>query len=176
MTIWTPETADADPTRIPVALDPEQQRMTGHTRHGNREFDVPFISPIAENLWSGGCATGLVLPTHIEHVVSLYPWEQYQITHAVKSLTAIVMYDDPESGQSEQRLWDVARWVRACTSDGPTLVHCQAGLNRSGLVTALTLRLLGHRPEDAVAMLREKRSPACLCNEEFERLALEMAA
>ena len=47
------------------------------------------------------------------------------------------------------------------------LVTCAAGLNRSGLVTALALRELFGKPgEDAVARVRERR-PGALTNEIF---------
>jgi len=59
--------------------------------------------------------------------------------------------------------------VNACREDGPTLVHCQAGLNRSSLVAARALVLGGMTADDAIALIREKRSPACLCNPAFER-------
>ena len=47
------------------------------------------------------------------------------------------------------------------------LVRCQAGLNRSGLVTALVLIRAGHLPQDAIALIRERRSPFALCNPTF---------
>jgi len=48
-------------------------------------------------------------------------------------------------------------------------VHCQVGLNRSSLVAARALVLSGEAdPAGAVALLRARRSPACLCNETFE--------
>ena len=62
----------------------------------------------------------------------------------------------------------VAAWVNACRKDGPVLVQCQAGLNRSSLVTATALMLGGMTADAAIALLREKRSPACLCNPAFE--------
>ena len=52
------------------------------------------------------------------------------------------------------------------------LIHCQAGLNRSGLITALTLTR-GFKgvepmcPVNAIALLREKRCDAVLCNAAF---------
>jgi protein-tyrosine phosphatase len=54
-----------------------------------------------------------------------------------------------------------------------TLVHCQAGLNRSSLIVARTL-MLGQdmTAKDAIALIREKRSPMCLCNDTF-RIYLE---
>lgn len=47
------------------------------------------------------------------------------------------------------------------------LVRCQAGYNRSGLVTALTLLRLGHAAGEAVGLIRTRRSPFALCNETF---------
>jgi len=55
---------------------------------------------------------------------------------------------------------------------GVTLVHCQAGINRSGLVTALALVEEGMKAVDAIALLRAKRSPAVLCNRAFEQWLL----
>ncbi len=52
---------------------------------------------------------------------------------------------------------------------GKTLVHCQAGRNRSSLFSALlVVRLLGIPGKEAVALLRQKR-PNALANEHFVR-------
>lgn len=60
---------------------------------------------------------------------------------------------------------DVARRL----SEGQVcLIHCQAGLNRSGLLAARTLMKRGHTADEAIALLREKRSPLVLCNDAFE--------
>jgi hypothetical protein len=59
-------------------------------------------------------------------------------------------------------------WVNLCRTTGPVLVHCQAGLNRSSLVAARALMLDGRTAGDAIRTVREKRSPACLCNRAFE--------
>lgn len=47
------------------------------------------------------------------------------------------------------------------------LVRCQAGLNRSGLVVAMTLMALGYEPDDAIDLIRERRSPHALFNGSF---------
>jgi protein-tyrosine phosphatase len=47
------------------------------------------------------------------------------------------------------------------------LIRCQAGLNRSGLVTALVLIKEGHLPVDAINLLRTKRDRDALCNQDF---------
>lgn len=160
-----------DPTRIDLAVDPLAQRMTGVAYHGGTPFDVPYMSKITENLWQGGCRDGLVLPHHIKHVVSLYPWERYRVAHELDSHMAVRLYDSldtPDDGQLEA----LAGWVNVCRRTGPVLVHCQAGLNRSGLVAGLALVLDGTPPADAVALLRSSRSPAVLCNPAFEAALL----
>lgn len=168
--LWLPE--GVDPTKIDLATDPRAQRMSGTAIHGDTPFDVPFVSEIAENLWQGGCATGLVLPDEIVHVISLYPWENYTVHHQVRSVLSVVMYDSEEQGFGQ--VDSIACWVNACRHDGPTLVHCQAGLNRSSLVAARALMLAGSTASDAIALLRERRSPACLCNNAFESWLLSI--
>lgn len=169
-----------DPTKIDIKwqsnlkkeFDPTVQRMSGHAYHGDTPFDVPFISQIDGNLWQGGCATGLKLPHFIKHVVSLYPWEQYKIEHNVRSQLSVMMYDSLE--QSMDQVDAIANWINTCVKDGPTLVHCQAGLNRSGLVAARSLMLREddwpktYDAQEAIMLLRETRSPAVLCNPSFE--------
>lgn len=171
--IWIPEEAGVDPTRIPLQLDPREQRMIGHAYHGNTPFDVPYVSQIDDTLWTGGCADGFVLPGDIEHVVSLYPWERYRQHDGVVSSLYVRMYDSADQGY--EQVGDIARWVNVCRGSGPTLVHCQAGLNRSALVAATALILDGMGPLEAIALLREKRSPAVLCNRAFERWLLALA-
>lgn len=155
-----------DPTRIDIQFDPTVQRMRGVATHGLTPFDVPFISHIEGNLYQGGTRQGLVMPTHIEHFVSLYQWESYWIGHELKSSTTVKMYDSLEQGF--EQVDELAAHVLECMADGPTLVVCQAGLNRSSLVAARALMLGGRTADEAISLLREKRSPACLCNPSFE--------
>ena len=154
-----------DPTALEIDFDPTVQRMRGVALHGGMPFDVPIISEIGPNLWQGGCQDGLTLPPFIIHLVSLYPWEHYRVRHELNSLLIVRMYDSEE--QTFDQVEELARWVNACRATGPVLVHCQAGLNRSSLVAARALMLAGARPDAAIATIREKRSPACLCNRHF---------
>lgn len=156
-----------DPTRIDINFDPTVQRMSGIAYHGHTPFDVPFISSIGDGLWQGGCQDGLVLPKHIKHVVSLYPWEKYTVKHELDSFTEVKLYDAAEIPDPEQ-LVVLAKWINVCRKNASTLVHCQAGLNRSGLLAGLALVLSGYTPVEAIAKLRETRSPAVLCNKTFE--------
>lgn len=53
------------------------------------------------------------------------------------------------------------------------LIRCQAGLNRSSLVTALVLMQDGLSARDAIDLIRAKRSRHCLFNKDFERWLLQ---
>lgn len=155
-----------DPTAFDIRFDPTTQRMRGYARHGNTPFDVPFISEIVPGFYQGGCETGLVLPTFIEHVVSLYQWERYTVNHDLKTFHEVEMYDSHD-GPIHDNIVELATLVNECRADGPTLVHCQAGLNRSGLVAGAALVLSGMTGDEAIAQLRASRSPAVLCNTTF---------
>lgn len=61
----------------------------------------------------------------------------------------------------------MADYVNLCRATGPTLVHCQQGWNRSGLIVALALIRAGMEPAAAIALIREKRQPECLSNQVF---------
>lgn len=157
-----------DHTAIKLRLDPRHRRISGSTTHGRLDFDAPYISHIEGNLWMGGCTNGLVLPKHIKHHVSLYPWENYTVRHHLDSSMAVKMYDD-HSGVNVDHVLAIANWVNQCVAQSDTLVNCQAGLNRSGLIAATSLVLRGWDPGDAISWLRERRSHAVLCNKTFER-------
>lgn len=165
-----------DPTRIDIDFDPTIQRMKGVARHGDTPFDVPFISHVGHNLWQGGCRDGLILPSFIDVVVSLYPWERYTL-HGNATRIEVKMYDSVDQGF--EQVDEIAQKVNEFRDAGKVvLVHCQAGLNRSSLIAAraLFLEWYGNELEGAdpitgdwiVEILRDKRSPACLCNPAFE--------
>lgn len=160
-----------DPTRIDLTTDPTTQRMSGVAVHGNTAFDAAFISHIEGNLWQGGTQAGLVLPEGIVHLISLYPWEKYTINHELRSETYVEMYDafGPVTPDVAAQVDQIAAQVNECVADGPTVVLCQAGLNRSGLVAARSLMLRGWSADDAIALLKDRRSDAVLCNSAFRR-------
>ena len=63
----------------------------------------------------------------------------------------------------EMAAWAHSRWK----SGKKVLIRCQAGLNRSGLLTALVLLQEGHSPTQAIELIREKRSEWALCNSDY---------
>lgn len=64
---------------------------------------------------------------------------------------------------------ELAQWAHAKWQSGKRVnIRCQAGLNRSGLITALTLMLSGKSADEAIDLIREKRSGYALCNSDYE--------
>lgn len=150
-----------------LQADLQTHHIEGIAREGNKQFSCPLITPIDDNFWQGGCINGVNLQGFFKHIVSLYPWEQYQAGAPLDSFTEVRLYDGPVVPDEEQ-LYTLAKWVNVCRQHGRTLVHCQAGLNRSGLVAGLALVLSGMSPDAAIAKLRQGRSPAVLSNPRFE--------
>lgn len=143
--------------------------IEGIARMGNVPFSVPLYSQINETLWTGGCPDGEV-PEDFQFIVCLYPWQAYQLhDHQVFVQAKLLDHGQaPDAGT----LKALARTVNVFRAIGPTLVHCQAGLNRSGLVAAFALMQAGMPAAEAIKLLREKRSPAVLCNQAFENWLL----
>ena len=151
--------------------DPDNKRLIGTVAYNNRPFDLPYISKIENNLFIGGCIDGLILPSNIEHLVSLYSLEGYKINHEIKS-ALYSPFDDSLQKPDYRLIKSLAFWVNAKQQSGETLVHCQVGLNRSALIIATALIFKGLSPDIAITLLREKRSPLVLCNPVFENWLL----
>jgi protein-tyrosine phosphatase len=105
------------------------------------------------------------------HVVSLYADEYYEATPNLRTSLEVIMFDSV--GQNLSDIDRIARWALECLEEGPTLLHCHMGLNRSGVVVARILMLQGMSAEEAIALERERRSPACLNNPAFEQWLLD---
>lgn len=158
----------AQPHEIPELADVHSHHIEGLAVHGDTPFSMPLISHITGNLWTGGCLHGVPLPSEFRHVISLYPWERYDIDPGATTRVEVTMYD-ADGVPAPADLFGAAGRVLGALRDGPTLVHCQAGLNRSALVAGLAMILSGMDPASAIALLRERRSDAVLCNPTFER-------
>jgi len=151
-----------------VDADLTSHHIEGFAREGGmRHFSVPLISHIAGNLYVGGCIHGVPLPFEIKHVVSLYKGERYKQHDDVRSWHVVQMLDSRDT-VDEPLVWTLATLVNQLCALAPTLVHCQAGLNRSNLIAACALILHGHTPDAAITLLRERRCDAVLCNPVFE--------
>lgn len=155
-----------------IALaDLESHHIEGFAREGGGvPFKVPLFSYIADNLYTGGCPRGEALPS-FRFIVDVYARELYhcKLHQAVLCVPLLDSSDGPDA----DLVLVLARHVNECRKIGPTLVHCQAGLNRSALVAGLALIEGGMPAEHAIWLMRERRSPAVLCNRVFEQFLLD---
>ena len=141
-------------------------------------FGEPLWSEILPGLWMGGTADDdvtrygtsepAITRKHFDTVVTLYAWAS-PVDWYVKEVR-LGFFDHSEVDLDEH---DLAHAVRAAYRDWSrgkrVLIRCQAGWNRSGLITGLVLLLDGKTPDDAIELLRERRSPNALCNRDFVR-------
>lgn len=156
-----------------LMTDLKTHHIEGIAREGNTPFQCPLISRVEENLWQGGCRNNVNLQGYFKHIISLYPWERYRPGGDLDSFVEVKLYDGPDV-PDEGQLFALAHWINICKDHGRTLVHCQAGLNRSGLLTALSLMMGGRTVDEAITLLRASRSPAVLCNKVFEAWLREL--
>ena len=67
-----------------------------------------------------------------------------------------------------ERLGDTVLWAYKKWQNGDrVLIRCQAGLNRSGLVTALVMMYKGASATESIRMIRLTRSPDALFNKNY---------
>jgi hypothetical protein len=140
---------------------------------------TPLYSEVAPNLFMGGTDDNATIDQaqklrHFEGsnefdcVVTLYAWAA-PANWGVEERR----FGFPDANIIEEyipTIVELAQWAHAKWAAGKKVnIRCQAGLNRSGLVTALTLMISGMSAQDAINTLREKRSDYVLCNGEYER-------
>ena len=140
--------------------------------------DPPLYSEILPNLWQGGTDDDELvhegsgrLPTYsdvpeFDDVVSLNAYS-LPMGWLVKEYR-FGFPDGPTSDEIYEELEKIADYAYLDWKAGKRcLVRCQAGINRSGLMVALILMRDGMSPEDAIALIRSKRSPYALENAYF---------
>lgn len=157
------------------------------------ETEEPFMprdlwSEILPGLWVGGTddadttqgvTKGWIKPKPITKkdfhtVITLFAWSN-PVSWEVRELR-FGFYDAPTmlgiDMETVSGLVDAAHadWLRGRR----VLVRCQAGLNRSGLVTALILMKEGYKAREAIDLLRDKRSEWVLFNRTFEAYLLSL--
>lgn len=115
---------------------------------------------------SRGVAKAAITPEHFDTVVTLYAFAN-PVDWYVKEIR-LGFYDHHDV---DVDLDDLESTVSAAYQDWQAgkrvLIRCQAGMNRSGLITALVLMRHGIRAKDAVELIRSKRGYLALSNRYF---------
>lgn len=143
--------------------DLESHHIEGYVAHSGEHVKIPLISEVLSGLWQGGCIDGVVLPDDFDYVYSLYPWERYKLGRNTSRIE-VRAYDSSDVPDIEDVAFEVYRLWK---NGNKILVHCQAGLNRSGLLCAQVLMMDGFSATDAIDLLRSNRSDQVLCNKFF---------
>lgn len=120
------------------------------------------VDKVADNLWFGGQPTDI---RPYKFVIAVNHCPRYHIDEG--TLVIVAPLQDGAKMPNVGMLNRLADMVNEFTSLGPTLVHCTAGLNRSGLVVALALIKRGIAPQEAIDTLQRVRGHDVLNNEVF---------
>jgi hypothetical protein len=100
-------------------------------------------------------------PDEFDAVVTLYAWAR-PVDWLVEEYRWGI-FDGGSKAPDVDNIRDVVVWAHKRWKAGKkVLFRCQAGLSRSPFFTALTLVRDGLEVEDAINLIREKRSPYCL--------------
>jgi protein-tyrosine phosphatase len=140
-------------------------------------YPTSLYSEIAPNLFMGGTDDADVIQNPIagdthrtdmpfDAIVTMYAWAQPANWNIQEFRYGI--YDASIAHIDLDRLKQTVefgynRWL----SGDRLLVRCQAGLNRSGLVTALILMSTGLDAETAIREIRTNRSEDALFNQDY---------
>ena len=155
--------------------------MTLNTNH----YPAALFSEILPNLFQGGTDDNDVI--HVAHarnkrrsdmpfdsIVTMYAWARPADWNVQE-----LRYGIPDNLISDIDLSRLRKAVdfahQQWKSGDRVLVRCQAGLNRSGLVTALVLIKEGYSPDQAIDLIRANRGEDALCNSHFEQWLLTSA-
>lgn len=148
-----------------------------HTPHGLANPANP-VSEILPGLFQGGTLREQVIdqeqllvkfhedPRPYDSVVTLYPWAA-PFGFGVEE-RRFGFPDGEIIDEYLPRIEALAEWAHAEWASGRrVLVRCAGGMNRSGLITALVLLRAGYSADDAIALVRAKRSINALTNPWF---------
>jgi hypothetical protein len=135
-------------------------------------------SEVIPNIFIGGTEDldtvnyGRALPKfgdakQFDSVVSLYAYSN-PVGWGIKELR-YGFGDGPINQEEIETLREIADWIAGEYVNAKKIgVRCQAGINRSSLCVALfMIRNLNYKADEAIRLIREKRSPDALFNPDF---------
>ena len=147
---------------------------------GGRYKPRTLWSEIVDGLWQGGTAEDdkyaqisepYITPDKFDAVYTLYAFAN-PVDWFVKEYRYGFM-DSYDTGFDVETIREIVVQAHTDWKKGKkVLIRCQAGLNRSGLITALVMIRDGYEPQEAIDIMREKRSGYVLMNPVFEEWIL----
>lgn len=150
-----------------------KDRSRGRGEHDDEPYEPR--SEIVPGLWMGGHEyidpdgmwTRAIVGEEFDAVYSLHSREGHGPADGVRHRVLEV----PDGVLTAGQILAVETFAESVARDYAqgyrVLVRCRAGMNRSGLVVAAVLIQGGLTAGDAVAMVRRRRAPGALNNENF---------
>ena len=145
-----------------------------------RRYMDPLWSEVVPGLWQGGTDdldvnTQLKVPMitteQFDTVITMYAYSN-PVDWFVKEFRYGV-WDSDINKMNTEELFDIVRIAHSDWKKGKrVLIRCQAGWNRSGLITALVLIRDGMDAREAIDLIRNNRSQWALCNKSFEEFLI----
>jgi len=140
-------------------------------------MEVPLYSEIAPGLWMGGTDDFDTVdrPNELPRLSSEREFDAVVTLNAYANpfgwYVRELRFGFPDAPLDEDHahlIEEVADWAfQAWKREERLLIRCQAGMNRSGFVTALLLIRDGMSAEKAIALIRKKRHPDALSNSSY---------
>ena len=140
--------------------------------------DPPLYSEIAPNLWQGGTDDDDLVLKGSGRLPTTGDYKEFDVVVSLSAYSLPMGWhvkeyrfgfpDGPTSQEIYEELERIADYAYADWKAGKkVLVRCQAGMNRSALMVALILMRDRMHVDDAVALIRKKRSAYALDNAHF---------
>jgi hypothetical protein len=170
-----PENVNDDSTHETANVPVDPFRVPRNTLRGG------LYSEILPGLWQGGTHdddgrvnrsvahehSRAITPHEFDLVATFYQDSNAADWHVLEM--RYPFWDGEMDDANMDYLIGIARFLHSEWKRGKrVLTRCQAGWNRSGLVTALVLLIDGYSAEAAINLIRVKRSKHALCNPRFE--------
>ena len=146
---------------------------------------LPLFSEVLPNLFISGTADHDVVqrgkslqqlaePSKFDSIVCLYGHANPASYFTREQRFGIA--DAELDEESIPEILQLADWLHGEWRKGKRVAaKCQAGLNRSALICCLVLLKEGYSADDAINLIREKRSPHALFNQHFVKFIEEQA-
>ena len=124
---------------------------------------------VATNLWQGDraeLANAAAYAFVVSAAIERHPPRAVRYLHLKLDDVGTAWRTMPEWRRAV--LYAAAKVAEHVHRGDKTLVVCNMGLNRSGLIVAMALRMLGYLPEEAIMRVRAARGVRALSNLTFE--------
>ena len=147
--------------------------IVGIMQRNGEMVRIPAWTVIGDHLILGAHPAD-TMPPNVDAIANVDSFRFYDLPDGILYLH--FAYRDTDAIPDASDLHIAASFLNDLRGAGKTVfIHCRLGLNRSALLTGLVLIDEGYRAKDAIALMRNLRSPYVLENKTFERYLLSGA-